>query len=156
MEKESKGLEFNHRSVLLDECMEGLAIKPDGIYIDGTAGGAGHSSEIAKKLESGRLVAIVLVDGVVYSELLSDIVAHVYEFSGSLKPIRLRQDVLVNGYVKVSRSRSWELLRHRTNWLCVLSVYAQSRKYLVIDVLQRRSHILLVDSDSVVKHFSAL
>ncbi|MBR2850547.1 MAG: 16S rRNA (cytosine(1402)-N(4))-methyltransferase RsmH, partial [Clostridia bacterium] len=58
MEKESKGLEFNHRSVLLDECMEGLAIKPDGIYIDGTAGGAGHSSEIAKKLESGRLVAI--------------------------------------------------------------------------------------------------
>ena len=58
MEKESKSLEFNHRSVLLDECMEGLAIKPDGIYIDGTAGGAGHSSEIAKKLESGRLVAI--------------------------------------------------------------------------------------------------
>ena len=51
-------MEFNHRSVLLDECMEGLAIKPDGIYVDGTAGGAGHSSEIAKKLESGRLVAI--------------------------------------------------------------------------------------------------
>lgn len=58
MDKENGKMEFNHRSVLLDECMEGLAIKPDGIYVDGTAGGAGHSSEIAKKLESGRLVAI--------------------------------------------------------------------------------------------------
>ncbi|MBP3314943.1 MAG: 16S rRNA (cytosine(1402)-N(4))-methyltransferase RsmH [Clostridia bacterium] len=51
-------MEFSHRSVLLDECMDGLDIKPDGIYVDGTAGGAGHSSEIAKRLESGRLVAI--------------------------------------------------------------------------------------------------
>ena len=44
-------ISFSHRSVLLDECMEGLAIRPDGIYIDGTAGGAGHSSEIAKRLD---------------------------------------------------------------------------------------------------------
>ena len=51
-------IEFSHRSVLLDECMEGLAIKPDGTYIDGTAGGGGHSSEIAKQLDSGRLIAI--------------------------------------------------------------------------------------------------
>ena len=51
-------IEFSHRSVLLDECMEGLAIKPDGTYIDGTAGGGGHSSEIAKRLDSGRLIAI--------------------------------------------------------------------------------------------------
>ena len=49
---------FSHRSVLLDECIEGLAIKPDGIYIDGTAGGGGHSFEIAKHLDSGRLIAI--------------------------------------------------------------------------------------------------
>ncbi len=52
------GIEFSHRSVLLDECIEGLNIKPDGIYIDGTAGGAGHSSEIAKRLTGGRLIAI--------------------------------------------------------------------------------------------------
>lgn len=50
-------MEFNHYSVLLQECIEGLAIKPDGIYIDGTAGGAGHSSEIAKRLKTGMLYA---------------------------------------------------------------------------------------------------
>ena len=44
--------------VLLDETIEGLDIKPDGIYIDGTAGGGGHSLEIAKRLETGRLIAI--------------------------------------------------------------------------------------------------
>lgn len=58
MAEEIKKIEFSHRSVLLDECMDGLDIKPDGIYVDGTAGGAGHSSEIAKRLESGRLIAI--------------------------------------------------------------------------------------------------
>ena len=51
-------IEFSHRPVLLDECMEGLDIKPDGIYIDGTAGGGGHSSEIAKRLSDGRLISI--------------------------------------------------------------------------------------------------
>ena len=50
-------MEFNHISVLLNETIEALNIKPDGIYVDGTAGGAGHSSEIAKKLKSGRLYA---------------------------------------------------------------------------------------------------
>ena len=51
-------IEFSHRSVLLDECMEGLNIQPDGIYVDGTAGGGGHSSEIAARLDHGRLIAI--------------------------------------------------------------------------------------------------
>lgn len=53
-------MEFRHVSVLLDECIEGLAIKPDGVYVDGTAGGAGHSKEIAKRLDpqKGRLIAI--------------------------------------------------------------------------------------------------
>ncbi len=54
----SESIQFSHRSVLLDECIEALAIKPDGIYVDGTCGGAGHSSEIAKRLESGLLIAI--------------------------------------------------------------------------------------------------
>lgn len=58
MNEENKKIEFSHYSVLLNECMEGLDIKPDGIYVDGTAGGAGHSSEIAKRLNSGRLIAI--------------------------------------------------------------------------------------------------
>ena len=49
---------FSHISVLLEECLEGLAIKPDGIYVDGTLGGAGHSSQIAKRLTTGRLIGI--------------------------------------------------------------------------------------------------
>ena len=49
---------FHHVSVLLDECLEGLNIKPDGIYVDGTLGGAGHSSQIAKRLTTGRLIGI--------------------------------------------------------------------------------------------------
>ena len=50
--------EFHHVSVLLEECIEGLNIKPDGIYVDGTLGGAGHSSRIAAKLTTGTLVGI--------------------------------------------------------------------------------------------------
>ena len=51
-------MEFKHTSILLDEVIEGLAIKENGIYVDGTLGGAGHSSEIVKRLKSGRLVGI--------------------------------------------------------------------------------------------------
>lgn len=51
-------MEFQHYSVMLNECIEGLAVKPDGIYADGTAGGAGHSSEIAKRLTTGKLLAL--------------------------------------------------------------------------------------------------
>jgi 16S rRNA (cytosine1402-N4)-methyltransferase len=51
-------MEFVHKSVLLNEAVEGLNIKNDGIYVDGTAGGAGHSKEIAKRLERGRLIAL--------------------------------------------------------------------------------------------------
>ena len=50
--------EFHHVSVLLQECIDGLQIKPDGIYVDGTLGGAGHSSQIAKHLTTGRLIGI--------------------------------------------------------------------------------------------------
>lgn len=51
-------MEFNHIPVLLNECIDGLNIKPDGIYVDGTVGGAGHSKEIAGRLQSGKLIAI--------------------------------------------------------------------------------------------------
>ena len=50
-------MEFKHYSVMLGECLTGLNLRPDGIYIDGTAGGAGHSSAIAAKLTTGRLLA---------------------------------------------------------------------------------------------------
>ena len=50
--------DFYHVSVLLEECLDGLNIKPDGIYVDGTLGGAGHSSQIAARLTTGTLVGI--------------------------------------------------------------------------------------------------
>lgn len=53
---EGEYLEFKHKPVLLNECIEGLNIKPDGIYVDGTLGGAGHSREILKKLSSNGLL----------------------------------------------------------------------------------------------------
>lgn len=56
--EEKQEREFVHRSVLLDECMDALAIRPDGVYIDGTAGGGGHSFAIASRLTTGRLIAI--------------------------------------------------------------------------------------------------
>ena len=49
---------FGHKPVLLDECLDALAIKPEGIYVDGTLGRAGHSQEICKRLTTGRLIAI--------------------------------------------------------------------------------------------------
>ena len=51
-------MEFNHVPVLLQECLDGLNIKPDGIYLDGTAGGGGHSSEIARRLTTGHLYSL--------------------------------------------------------------------------------------------------
>lgn len=51
-------MEFAHTSVLLQETIEGLQIRPDGIYVDGTLGGGGHASEAAKRLTDGRLIGI--------------------------------------------------------------------------------------------------
>ena len=51
-------MEYTHKPVLLDECIEALHIRPDGIYVDGTLGRAGHSREIARRLTTGRLICI--------------------------------------------------------------------------------------------------
>ena len=51
-------MEFAHIPVLLQPCLDGLAIDPAGVYLDGTAGGAGHSMQIAKRLTTGRLIAL--------------------------------------------------------------------------------------------------
>ena len=51
-------MEFKHRSVLLEETIENLKIRPEGVYVDGTLGGGGHSFEIAKRLTTGRLIGI--------------------------------------------------------------------------------------------------
>ena len=54
----TEDIAFGHKPVLLDECLEALAIRPDGIYLDGTLGRAGHSLEIAKRLTTGRLICV--------------------------------------------------------------------------------------------------
>ena len=51
-------MEFTHKPVLLAECIEALHIRPEGIYVDGTLGRAGHSREIAKRLTTGRLICV--------------------------------------------------------------------------------------------------
>ncbi len=51
-------MDYTHKPVLLEECLDGLDIRPDGIYVDGTLGRAGHSLEIVKGLTTGRLIAI--------------------------------------------------------------------------------------------------
>ena len=51
-------MELTHKPVLLNECLEGLNIRPDGIYVDGTLGRAGHSREIARRLTTGRLICV--------------------------------------------------------------------------------------------------
>lgn len=51
-------MEFSHKPVMLDECLNGLNIKENGIYVDGTLGGAGHSKEIIKRLKAGSLIGI--------------------------------------------------------------------------------------------------
>ena len=52
-------MEFKHEPIMLNECLENLNIKPDGIYVDGTLGGAGHSSKIVERLsENGKLIGI--------------------------------------------------------------------------------------------------
>ena len=50
--------EFTHRPVLLDECIQALNIRPDGVYLDGTLGRGGHSREIARRLTTGRLICV--------------------------------------------------------------------------------------------------
>ena len=51
-------MEFKHQPIMLNECIENLNIKKDGIYVDGTMGGAGHSSKIVEKLGNGLLIGI--------------------------------------------------------------------------------------------------
>ena len=51
-------MNFIHRSVLLEECIDALNIRPDGVYVDGTLGGAGHSEQIVRRLTTGRLIGI--------------------------------------------------------------------------------------------------
>ena len=51
-------INYGHKPVLLHECLDALAIRPDGVYLDGTLGRAGHSLEIARRLTTGRLIGI--------------------------------------------------------------------------------------------------
>ena len=70
-------LEFSHKPVMLEECMDALALKGDGVWFDGTVGGGGHSYEILKRTKSGRLIATDLDD-----EAIAAASKRLEEFSG--------------------------------------------------------------------------
>ena len=79
MREESKNT-FSHVPVLLNEVLDGLNIREDGIYVDGTLGGAGHSGEILKKLEKGVLIGIDQ-DG----DAIKAAAAHLNEYGAELE-----------------------------------------------------------------------
>ena len=56
--QQENNMEFKHKSVLLEETIEGLDIKPDGIYVDGTLGGAGHAGEVCKMCIRDRILVL--------------------------------------------------------------------------------------------------
>ena len=82
---------FSHVSVLLYECIDGLDIKPDGIYVDGTAGGGGHSFEIASKLTTGKLIAIDQDDAAIAAA------------SARLAPLGDRAIVIKSNYSEIAK-----------------------------------------------------
>ena len=86
-------MEFSHQPVLLQECLDGLAIKPDGIYLDGTAGGAGHSGAIARRLTTGRLISLDQDPGAieVATQRLAGLPATVVQSNFRNAPAVLRQ-----------------------------------------------------------------
>ena len=76
--------EFSHFSVLLSECIENLNIKPDGVYVDGTAGGAGHSSKIAEKLSPDGLLVPIDQD----EDAIAVITERLAQYSDRIKIVR--------------------------------------------------------------------
>ena len=66
-------MEFIHKSVLLEETIQGLHIRPDGIYVDGTLGGAGHGAQVCARLSAqGRFISSNRLDGKVQLCPLTD------------------------------------------------------------------------------------
>ena len=86
---------MNHSPVLLRECIDGLSIKPDGIYIDGTLGRGGHTLEIAKRLDAGRIIAIDRDDEAIKEagSLLSEFNDRIVYVQGNFRDI---SDILDN------------------------------------------------------------
>ena len=112
-------MEFKHISVLLNECIESLDIKPDGIYADGTAGGAGHSCEIAKRLNQGKLYAFDRDPDAVQiaSERLKDYNAEVIEsnFSEMKEKLAERGSYFLAPYFVFSSLKCYNLLSMRVS-----------------------------------------
>lgn len=106
-------MEFTHKSVLLKEAIEILQIDPEGIYVDGTAGGAGHSREIAKRLTSGRLIALDMDPDAVNTarERLKGLPAAVLQYNFKDIDIALNELGIdkVNGVLLDIGVSSWQL-----------------------------------------------
>ena len=94
-------MEFKHVSILLDECIDGLNINEDGIYVDATLGGAGHSYHIASKLKNGKLICIDRDDNALNNakERLKPFIDNVILFKSDFRDID--NAVISSGYEKV-------------------------------------------------------
>ena len=106
-------MEFSHIPVLLSQCLDGLAIDPAGIYLDGTAGGAGHSKEIAKRLTTGRLISLDQDPDAVATATarLKGLPAQVVQAN-----FRETARVLMNWRFPSSTARCWILAFPATSW----------------------------------------
>ena len=105
-------MSFHHIPVLLAECIDGLAIRPDGIYLDGTAGGAGHSKEIAARLTTGRLIALDQDPDAVAaaSQRLEGLPANLRQHA------KLEKDVTVIGvgrHAEIWNTQAWQQMNER-------------------------------------------
>ncbi len=111
-------MEFSHIPVLFNETIESLEIKPDGVYVDCTAGGGGHSAEIAERLTTGRLIAIdrdpdaidVLTkrfDGIPQVTVVRDTYDHIKEILGGVKADGIIADLGVSSFQLDEASRGF-------------------------------------------------
>ncbi len=111
-------MEFSHIPVLFNETIESLEVKPDGVYVDCTAGGGGHSAEIAKRLTTGRLIAIdrdpdaidVLTkrfDGIPQVAVVHDTYNHIKEILGGVKADGIIADLGVSSFQLDEASRGF-------------------------------------------------
>lgn len=111
-------MEFSHIPVLFNETIQSLEIKPDGVYVDCTAGGGGHSAEIAERLTTGRLIAIdrdpdaiaVLkkrFDGVSQVTVVHDTYNHIKEILGGVKADGIIADLGVSSFQLDEASRGF-------------------------------------------------
>ncbi len=111
-------MEFKHVSVLLEECLEALNIKKDGTYVDCTLGGAGHSKEILKRIETGKLIGIDQdQDALHNAKTILSQYSNVILVHSNFEMIKSIIEELKTMHLKVLMEFSWILESHLISWM---------------------------------------